>query len=57
MKDSLFGFAIFGAYIGIFVTWIYGVAAAFDNGNTFMAVLNFVIPPIGFIYGLIDLLF
>lgn len=57
MKDSLFSLVVFGFYIGGFLLWIYGVAAAFDNGNTFMAVLNFVVFPIGIIYGFIDFFF
>lgn len=57
MKDNLLGFAFFGFYIGSFLLWVYGIAAAFDNGNTFMAVLNFVIFPVGIIYGFIDFFF
>jgi len=57
MKDNLYGLLGISLVIGMIIAYIYGVASAFDDGNTFLAVASLIIPPIGLIYGLIAFIF
>lgn len=57
MKDTLLGLAVIGVYISGLLLWMYGIASAYDNGNTFMAVVNLVVFPVGVIYGFIEFFF
>lgn len=52
MKDKFDGALHFILFFGAIALYIFGVATAFYNSSTILAVMSLLFPPLGLIYGI-----
>jgi len=57
MKDAAISFLGLAFGVLAFFMWCYGIAVCWRADELFWAVVSFVLPPVGFVVGLFNLIF
>lgn len=56
IKTAATGTFVVAIYVAAFVLWIYALGHSAVNGNSFMFDVDFALPPVGIIHGILILL-